>query len=136
MSLIRMGLGSSAALLLTLGLASAPAPANAGSYVTLGYGESGPKVVTLGLAPRSPTSGGSYITFGQGQSASLFATLGLTPGTAFPPVVEQPGGGGRFPIVRIPVDRAAALRLQRDDELILFIASAAVACGLLDTGHG
>ena len=41
------------------------------------------------------------------------------------------GGSYRQPI-RITVSELDRMRLQRDDELLLFIVSAAVACGLLD----
>jgi len=46
-----------------------------------------------------------------------------------PVPVDQGGGYGR---IRIPVDRLHALRLERDDELMAFIASASAALGLLD----
>jgi hypothetical protein len=50
-----------------------------------------------------------------------------TSGTAL--VVIDHGGGT---IIRIPVSQLDRLRLQRDDELLLFIAAAAVATGMLN----
>lgn len=49
---------------------------------------------------------------------------------ALVPVVVQGGGAGP---IRIPVDnRLERLRLQRDDELMTFVAAAAASLGLLD----
>lgn len=49
-----------------------------------------------------------------------------TSGTA---VFVDHGGGT---VIRIPVSQLDRMRLERDDELLLFIASAAAACGLLN----
>ncbi len=46
-----------------------------------------------------------------------------------PVIVTGPGGGSA---IRIPVDALTRARLQRDDELILFVIAGAVATGILN----
>lgn len=53
-----------------------------------------------------------------------------TSGAAIPPVDH--GGGGFFKPIRIPVSQLDRMKLERDDELLLFIAAAAVATDMLN----
>jgi hypothetical protein len=132
MSLIRLGFGATAALVLTLGLGSAPAP-QGGSYVTLGQGQTASKVAMLGLSPGAAPQGGSYITLGQGQTASKFAMLGLSPG----PEVEQPPqlNDAINGAPRIILDLSKMHRLMReDDELVELLLSLAASGALNGKG--
>lgn len=96
MSLIRMGLGHSAALLLTLGLAT---------------------------ATPVPETGGSYVTLGQGQSASRFLRLGLAASAAITPPPEEPltYGGGTSIRRGVPIYRLPPPDRQRADEELLIL---------------
>lgn len=64
--------------------------------------------------------------FGNSYFGQWFGGGGEAP-PAPPPVVHDVGYA-----IRIPVDRLAALALQRDDELVLFVVAAAAALKLLD----
>lgn len=89
------------------------------------------------FGPRNPVIHGGYFGhryfgiphFGP-HYFSPFGYTVLVP-TVPPPVVDVGGGSFHAP-VRITVDQGLRQRLRNEDELILFIASAAVACGLLD----
>jgi hypothetical protein len=132
MSLIRLGFGATAALVLTLGLGSAPAP-QGGSYVTLGQGQTASKVAMLGLSPGAPAQGGSYITLGQGQTASKFAMLGLTPAEdevepPSPPRIDAINGPPR----RIRIDLSGRQRPIRDDQEVIELLLSLAASGALN----
>lgn len=89
------------------------------------------------FSPRNPTIHGGYfghaffgIPFYGPRYFSPFGETILVP--VVPPVVVHPGGGSFHQPVRITVDGLLRMQLRNEDELMLFIASAAAACGLLD----
>lgn len=147
MSLVRLGFGATAALVLTLGFGS---QAQGGSYVTLGYGETATKVAMLGLSP-STAQGGSYVTFGQGQDQYKYLRLGLdesiegspvgspsegSPSEGSPsegsPVEPEPppqfiSSDGGFRVI-IPISQRQRLD---EDELFIFLIGSMLTQGLL-----
>jgi hypothetical protein len=88
-------------------------------FITQGLGGSASRLLGLGFLPAAPppAEGGSYITLGQGQTAALHLMFGLAPAGVTPVDPPPPGTGsanrirGRRPRRRIylPDDEAPVI---------------------------